>query len=185
MPSWALVSILQMQNLKVREGEGKEGVGSTIQPCPRPAIWASMGRRACLVNKRLPGRRNCCEQSSNPEGKALDAMRTDRFSLQQGLRETIEAILFPIVIVPINLFRGRPGTGTGSDCLRLSSILHAPGAWCSDPTMFEALLWGLLDMFHLVFMATEEVVHPIRTVILEEIAQGNYISSLSLPASLR
>ena len=51
--------------------------------------------------------------------------------------------------------------------------------------MFEALLWGLLDMFHLVFMATEEVVHPIRTVILEEIAQGNYISSLSLPASLR
>lgn len=93
-------------------------------------------------------------KSSNPEGKPLDAVRTDRFSLQQGLRETVEAILFPIVIVPINQFRGRPGTSTGSDCLRLTSILHAPGAWCSDPTMFEGLLWGLLDMFHLVLMAT-------------------------------
>ena len=66
MPSWALVPILQMQNLKVREGEEKEGVGSTIQPCPCPAIWASMGRRAWLVNKQLPGRRNCCEQILKP-----------------------------------------------------------------------------------------------------------------------
>ena len=30
-------------------------------------------------------------------------------------------------------------------------------AWCSDPTMFEALLWGLLDMFHLVLMAMGRV----------------------------
>lgn len=29
-----------MQNLKVNEGEGKEGGGSAIPPCPAPAAWA-------------------------------------------------------------------------------------------------------------------------------------------------
>lgn len=69
MPSWVLVDrpVLQMQNLKVREGEGKERVGSTIQPHPGPAIWASMGRCAWLVNRWLPGRRNCYEQILKPQ----------------------------------------------------------------------------------------------------------------------
>ena len=124
-------------------------------------------------------------KSSNPEGKPLDAVRTDRFSLQQGLRETVEAILFPIVIVPINQFRGRPGTSTGSDCLRLTSILHAPGAWCSDPPCLRDCSGAYWTCFIWCSWQWDEVVHPIRTVILEEIAQGNYISSLSLPASLR
>ena len=99
-------------------------------------------------------------KSSNPEGKALDAVRTDRFSLQQGLRETEEAVLFPTVYprhCPNKPIQRTPRHGHRQ---RLSEADLNPSrsrAWCSDPTMFEALLWGLLDMFHLVLMATGRV----------------------------
>ena len=175
MPSWVLVHRQFYRCRTWRSGKGKEkrGLGALFNPVLTQQSGPGWEDVLGWSTDGFQEGGTAANKSSNPKGKALHAVRTDRFSLQPGLRVTEGPVLSPILYprhCP-NKFIQRMLRHGHSDSLRLTSILYAPGAWCSDPTMFEALFWGFLDMFHLVLM--EELMHPIKTVILEETAQRN------------